>query len=150
MQKRMLEKIFCPSLFEINKKDTLKWSMMAASNVLAENRQAWGSALLKPGQSPRRHKVFSALLPVAPVAQGTQAPLPLGPACSKSMPGKMVACALDTKGCSFLWLLHSNTLEVPLRITLAARLTLEPQRNLCEVWPLPPESHCLLSRRDLE
>lgn len=63
---------------------------MAASNVLAENRQAWGNVVLKAGQNPYRHEVFSAFLPVAPVAQGTQAPLPLGPACSKLMPGMMI------------------------------------------------------------
>ena len=69
---------------------------MVASNVLAENRQAWGNVVLEAGQSPYRHKVFSAFLPVAPVAQGTQAPLPLGPACRASMPGVMV-CSFTGK-----------------------------------------------------
>ena len=69
---------------------------MAASNVLAENKQAWGAVLLKPGGNPYRHKVFSAFLPVAPAAQGTQAPLPLGPACFKSMPG-MMTCSFTGK-----------------------------------------------------
>ena len=36
---------------------------MVASNVLAENRQAWGNVVLQAGQSPYRHKVFSAFLP---------------------------------------------------------------------------------------
>ena len=51
---------------------------MAASNVLAENRQAWGNVVVKAGYNPFRHKAFNAFWPVGPVSQGTQAPMPLG------------------------------------------------------------------------
>ena len=69
---------------------------MAASNVLAENRQAWGNVVVKAGYNPFRHKAFNAFWPVGPVSQGTQAPMPLGPACSKSMPGNMT-CSFTGK-----------------------------------------------------
>ena len=48
---------------------------MAASNVLAENRQAWGNVVVKAGYNPFRHKVFNAFLPVAPVFFGLNSKL---------------------------------------------------------------------------